>query len=63
MPLYELHVLVEMVEPSGPDQLPAIKRIVRTYESDTRAKVDLELLTVEVPGKHYTVQRVEHLES
>lgn len=59
MAIYELHALVEVSEPNSKD----VKRIVRTYESKTRADIDMELLNNEVPDKHYAVLTVEHVEA
>lgn len=63
MALYELHALVELRDPPAPEQYLSIKRIVRTYESKTRAELDLELLGEEALGKFYTIVTVQHLES
>lgn len=63
MAIHELFVLAEMEPAANPMKLPVIKRIVRSYESKTRADLDMELLSNEVPEKHYTVVPVEHLEA
>ena len=62
--ILELFALVEA--DVGADQTAksfAIKRIIRTYESNTRAQADLELLEDVAPGPVYTVITIPHIES
>lgn len=40
-----------------------IKRIIRTYESNTRAQADLELLEDVAPGPVYSIVSIPHIES
>lgn len=74
--ILELFALVEMTGPAAPKPdpimdaigaghppAPTIKRIIRTYESDTRANVDVELLQEVAPGPVYAVIAIPHIES
>ena len=59
-----LCVLVEIIDfktdydPFG----TLIKRVVRTYESRTRADEDLELLQTSAPGVRYRIDDIPHIE-
>lgn len=63
--ILELFALVEMTGPVASQQptAPTIKRIVRTYESDTRAQIDVDLLEEAAPGAHYAIIKTTHVES
>lgn len=39
-----------------------IKRVVRSYESRTRAEEDLELLQTAAPGARYRIDDITHIE-
>lgn len=62
--ILELFALVEMTPDVASQQptAPTIKRIVRTYESATRAEIDKELLE-EVSPASYSIIKTIHVES
>lgn len=61
--IHELFALVEGDVVANQSSKLTIKRIIRTYESKSRAEIDLELLEDVAPGPVYTVITIPHIES
>lgn len=61
----EQFAIVELknVEPHAAIQQPVIVRIVRTYETNSRAIDDLELLRDTITTHSYSIVTVEHIDS
>lgn len=58
---YEMFALVEMFQ-RIPSEPPAIKRVIRTYDSKERAQADLDLLDANDEFRPYAVLTVPHIE-
>lgn len=58
----EIVEIPPLAEGLHPRTQPFIKRIVRTYESETRAEEDLELLGEANPDIHYRIDKIVHIE-